>query len=68
VILQGLIRPDFLIIGAQRARTTWLWTMLKQYPGTSLPERKEIHFSLAASVKRQMISDVPVGTFPVGGN
>ena len=38
------IRPNFLIIGAQKAGTTWLWEMLKQHPGTSLPQQKEIHF------------------------
>lgn len=44
MILRGVVRPDFLIIGAQRAGTTWLWTMLQQHPGTSLPKGKEIHF------------------------
>jgi hypothetical protein len=37
-------KPDFLIIGAQKAGTTWLWEMLKNHPGTSLPTEKEIHF------------------------
>lgn len=37
-------RPQFFIIGAQKAGTTWLWNMLKQHPGTSLPQIKEIHF------------------------
>ena len=35
---------DFLIIGAQKAGTTWLWSMLEQHPGTDLPRTKEIHF------------------------
>jgi hypothetical protein len=38
------IRPDFMIIGAQKAGTSWLWGMLRQHPGTSLPQKKEIHF------------------------
>jgi hypothetical protein len=38
------IKPNFLIIGAQKAGTTWLWDMLKQHPGTALPKKKEIHF------------------------
>lgn len=36
--------PDFFILGAQKAGTTWLWSMLEQHPGTSLPEEKEIHY------------------------
>ena len=35
--------PDFFILGAQKSGTTWLWSMLEQHPGTSLPE-KEIHY------------------------
>lgn len=37
-------QPQFFIIGAQKAGTTWLWNMLKQHPATSLPETKEIHY------------------------
>ena len=37
-------KPDFLIIGAQKAGTTWLWNKLSQHPGTVLPDEKEIHF------------------------
>jgi hypothetical protein len=37
-------KPDFLIIGAQKAGTTWMWRMLNRHPGTSLPRRKELHF------------------------
>lgn len=44
MVTDGVTRPDFLVIGAQRARTTWLWTMLKQHPGLSLPAKKEIHY------------------------
>jgi hypothetical protein len=36
--------PEFCIIGAQKAGTGWLWAMLDQHPGTSLPEQKEIHY------------------------
>jgi len=36
--------PRFVIIGAQKAATTWLWDMLDQHPGTSLPAQKEIHY------------------------
>ena len=37
-------KPDFLIIGAQKCGTTWLWNMLKQHPGTDLRNPKEIQF------------------------
>lgn len=40
----NIIKPDFLIIGAQKCGTTWLWNMLKQHPGTDLMLKKEIHF------------------------
>ena len=45
-------KPEFLIIGAQKCGTTWLWEMLKQHPGTDLPERKEIHFFGSAELYR----------------
>ncbi len=37
-------KPDFLIIGAQKSGTTWLWRMLNQHPETDLPKLKEIHY------------------------
>lgn len=37
-------RPDFLLVGAQKSGTTWLWDMLDQHPGTVLPRRKEYHY------------------------
>jgi hypothetical protein len=41
---QQAIAPAFFIIGAQKSGTTWLWAMLNQHPGTSLPTEKEIHY------------------------
>ena len=41
---QDITRPDFLLIGAQKSGTTWLWRVLDQHPGTDLPGKKEIHF------------------------
>jgi len=35
--------PDFLIIGAQKAGTTWLRALLRQHPDVYMPGR-EIHF------------------------
>jgi len=37
-------RPDFLIIGAQRAGTTSLFEDLRQHPAICLPAKKELHF------------------------
>ena len=36
--------PGFFIIGAQKSGTSWLWSMLKQHPGASLPKQKEIDY------------------------
>jgi len=41
---ETILKPQFLIVGAQKAGTTWLWAMLDQHPDTSLPKTKEIHF------------------------
>ena len=35
---------DFLLIGAQKSATSWLWDKLDQHPGTDLPAEKEIHY------------------------
>lgn len=36
--------PDYLIIGAQKAGTTWLQSAVAQHPGIFAPQQKEIHF------------------------
>jgi hypothetical protein len=36
--------PSFILIGAQKAGTTWLWNNLAQHPDLDLPATKEIHF------------------------
>jgi hypothetical protein len=36
--------PDFLVIGAQRAGTTWLHRVLSQHPELWLPPVKELHY------------------------
>lgn len=38
------LRPDFLIIGAEKAGTTWLHDVLSAHPDLFLPSVKEIHF------------------------
>lgn len=36
--------PDFLVIGAQRAGTTWLWTALSRHRDVWMPPVKELHY------------------------
>lgn len=36
--------PTFLIIGAQKAATTWLSDILRQHPQVCMPKEKELHF------------------------
>jgi hypothetical protein len=36
--------PDFLVVGAQRAGTAWLYFVLKRHPRLWLPPIKEIHY------------------------
>lgn len=36
--------PTFLILGAQKAGTTWLADMVRQHPEICMPETKELHF------------------------
>jgi hypothetical protein len=36
--------PDFLVIGAQRAGTTWLHQVLRRHPSLWLPPVKELHY------------------------
>ncbi|MGD1948605.1 MAG: hypothetical protein ACFB14_03045 [Leptolyngbyaceae cyanobacterium] len=35
---------DFLGIGAQKAGTTWLWSILKTHPDVWIPPKKELHY------------------------
>jgi len=48
--------PDFLVIGAQRAGTTWLHRVLRQHPELWLPPVKELHYFDKLDTKRT-ISD-----------
>lgn len=38
------MKPDFLIIGAQKCATSWLHYHLRQHPGLFLPEDKDYEF------------------------
>lgn len=44
-IATGILQPpDYLIIGAQKAGTTWLWSLFRDHPQIRIPPKKEIHF------------------------
>lgn len=36
--------PKFIVVGAQRAGTTWLYECLKEHPEVFVPDVKELHF------------------------
>lgn len=42
--MKNEIKPNFLVIGAQRAGTTWLYECLREHPDIYLPEQKELHY------------------------
>lgn len=37
-------QPTFLVLGAQKAGTTWIADMARQHPQVCMPEKKELHF------------------------
>ena len=39
-----MVLPNFLIIGAQRAGTTWLYQTLRRHPEVHLPQTKELEY------------------------
>lgn len=42
--MHDVIRPSFMIIGAQKCGTTWLWKMMQLHPDTDLRIKKELQF------------------------
>jgi len=38
------VQPNFLLIGAQKAGTTWLSAMLRAHPDVFVPAAKELHY------------------------
>lgn len=36
--------PDFMVVGAQKAATTWLFECLDEHPEIFVPVRKELHY------------------------
>jgi hypothetical protein len=47
--------PDFLVIGAQRAGTSWMQLMLRQHPQLWLPPVKELHYFDKPNVRRTLM-------------
>ena len=37
-------KPKFLVIGVQKAATSWLWVMLQKHSQIWFPPGKELHF------------------------
>jgi hypothetical protein len=44
VVTQPYRLPNFLVIGAQKSATTWLWSMLRQHPEIFMPKEKELGY------------------------
>jgi hypothetical protein len=49
--------PDFLVIGAQRAGTTWIHLLLRQHRSLWLPPVKELHYFDKPEVTRTITDD-----------
>ena len=49
--------PDFLVIGAQRAGTTWIHLLLRQHEALWLPPVKELHYFDKPGVSRTVTDD-----------
>lgn len=47
--------PDFLVIGAQRAGTTWLHRVLREHPALWLPPVKELHYFDKLDIDRTVL-------------
>lgn len=39
-----MVYPDFLVVGAQKAGTTWLYRSLRTHPQVWMPREKELHY------------------------
>lgn len=57
--MRGRGFPKFLIIGAQKAGTTWLHRNLQSHPGIWMPKEKELHyFDEKAWVRHSLLSNI----------
>jgi hypothetical protein len=53
----GVRYPDFICIGAQKAGTTWLNSMLRQHPAIWMPPMKEIRYFDTIHLSRQRLPE-----------
>ena len=53
----GKSGPDFLIVGAQRAGTTWLHRVLRQHPALWLAPVKELHYFDKPEIARTCLDE-----------
>ena len=44
------MRPSFFIIGAAKAATTTVWSLLNEHPDVFMPERKEPNYLLGGDL------------------
>ncbi|MGM0519943.1 MAG: sulfotransferase domain-containing protein [Campylobacterota bacterium] len=44
-------KPNFIVAGAQKSGTTYIWSILKQHPNIFVPEKKEINFYNTSATK-----------------
>lgn len=56
--------PDFLVIGAQKAGTTWLYHNLRTHPQIWMPKEKELHYfdekiKLEGGLRSRLCGDRP---------
>ncbi len=49
--------PDFLVIGAQKAGTTWIHRNLQAHPGIWMPKEKELHYFDEKTRNKSSLSD-----------
>lgn len=53
--------PNFLIIGAEKSGTTWLYNNLRQHPDIFLPMTKETHFFNVKNSNLQVVDNFQLG-------
>ncbi len=53
--------PHFLVIGAEKSGTTWLYNALRRHPDIYVPETKEVHFFNAYNSLLQPVKHYELG-------
>jgi len=51
---EPLTLPNFLLIGAQRSGTTWLYQVLRRHPQIYMPETKEVEYFSRLRVRERL--------------